>query len=244
MESFYCSNCGAPIESNLKFCRRCGKPVNLSEATTRTLDPPPVIEPATQHMNAAQTGPSYLPPAAMMPPLPAQTTKGLGPAGQNRTVLILAGLVGFLLIALAVLAIITSRISREIVPDLPAMQPPPATSVPPVSRAPQLPVAPPVPPPPPATAAPGNPPISREMVYPGAAIIMEMNRSGGGSVLQLNTTDSYDKVVAWYTGKLRPSKTVRTVGNTTILKGAAISAIITGTDEGVTILLKDETNKE
>src|SRR5215216_143555 len=128
METYYCSNCGAAIESNLRFCRRCGHPVNISEATTRTLDPPSVvdpprvIDPATQYMNAAQTGPSYLPPEAILP-LPAQPTNGLRPAGQTRTVIILASLVGFLLIALVILGIITSRISREVVPEQTVIQP-------------------------------------------------------------------------------------------------------------------------
>jgi hypothetical protein len=82
------------------------------------------------------------------------------------------------------------------------------------------------------------------MVYPGAAITMEMNRFEGSSVLQLHTADSFDKVVAWYKEKLRPTKILNTFGPTAILQGEGLSAIINSSEEGTTILLKQARGKD
>jgi hypothetical protein len=239
MQMNYCSNCGAAIESNLRFCRRCGHAIDLSEATTRTLDVPSAVEQATQHINSAPTAPSYMPPG-VMPPMHASTTSGLRRSGPNRTVILLASLVGFLLIALAALVIITAVLEPDATPEQPRIAPPPQTTVGPPPPPPVPPgVIVPHPPPPPATAS-GTSTISREMIYPGAAITMEINRAEGGSVLQLHTTDSFDKVVSWYTTKLRPTKTMRTVGPTAILRGEGFSAIISGSEDGANIVLKQE----
>lgn len=237
MESIYCSNCGAATESNLRFCRRCGHPITLSEATTRTLDPPSVIEPSTQHINSLPTAPSYLPPAAMQP-LPTPPTRGFQQDGQKRTVIILASLVGFLLVALVVLGLVSFWISKH----PPAIPPPQSGAGGGIVPHPPVPPT-PAPPAPPATTSVGSS-ISREMIYPGATINMEVSRSEGGAVLQLQTTDSFEKVVAWYTAKLRPTKIVNTVGPTTILRGEGMSAIINGSGDGVNILLKQERDKE
>jgi hypothetical protein len=249
MISLYCSNCGATIESNLKFCRRCGHAVNISEATTRTLDPPPAIDPATHHINSMPTGPSYLPPAAMQP-MPAPATRGFQPDGQKRTVIILASLVGFLLVALVVLGIVSFWITQNSSKGPDGIAPPPQrpTASAPPSGTPAPPGGvivphPPMPPAPPATTS-GRSAISREMIYPGAEINMEVNRAEGNNMLQLRTTDAFDKVVAWYTEKLRPTKTLNTVGPTAILRGEGYSAVINGGGNGVNIILKQERAKE
>jgi hypothetical protein len=247
MKTVSCSNCGTTIESNQRFCRKCGQPINFSEATTRTLDPPSVIEPSTQHINSTPTSPSYFPPDAARP-VPAQATTELRASAQKRMIIVMAGLIGFLAVALIVLAVIASRISQNSAHEQSATTQPQQTPPPSARQIPPLPpvtVQPPVPQPPPAPTAPsattgGATTISREMVYPGAKITTEINRSEGGSALQLQTDDSFDKVVAWYTAKLKPVKTLKTLGPTAILQGESVSAIINGTGNGTSIFLKKE----
>ena len=231
MKTVFCSSCGNAIEDNQRFCRKCGQPINLSEATTRTLDAPSVIEPTT---------PSYLYPAGAQP-MPAPDTTGLRPSGQKRMVVIVASLVGFLLGALIVLAVVTSMISHNAPPTQPAVTPPqmrtpPPTPTPPVATTPPAPGV--SPPPAPPVVVGGAAAISRDMVYPGARITTEIGRAGGSSALQLQTEDSFDKVVAWYTAKLKPIKTVKTEGPTAILQGESLTAIINGTGNGASIFLK------
>lgn len=251
MQTVSCSNCGTAIENNQRFCRRCGQPINLSEATTRTLDPPLVIEPTTQHINASPTTPSYLP-AAAAPPLASPATSELRPAAQKRMMLIVMGLVGFLIGALIVLAVIASWLNRNPASEQPAMSHPqiPAPSVtpaPPVVGVPPVTLPPthsPPPPLPPFVTVGGETAISREMVYPGARITTEINRSEGGSALQLYTEDSFDKVVAWYTAKLKPTSSIKSEGPTAILRGEGLTAIINSTGSGANIFLKQEQNRK
>jgi hypothetical protein len=257
MKIVSCSNCGTTIEDNQRFCRKCGQPINLSEATTRTLDPPSAVEQTTQHINSMPTGPSYFPPGSM-PPMPAPTTTELRPAAQKRTVIVVAILIGFLVGALIVLAVITSMMSRNAASEQPATPQsqtpappgrtiPPVTPMPPVTEVPtpgrpsvsQPPTIPPAPPAPPAASG-GATAISREMVYPGAKITTEINGPEGGSALHLQTGDSFDKVVAWYTAKLKPVNTLKTAGPTAILRGVGLSAIINSSGNGVNIFLKQE----
>ena len=241
MKTVSCSNCGTTIGSDQRFCRKCGQPINFSEATTRTLDPPSVIEPSTLHINSTPTSPSYFPPDTAQP-MPAPTTTELRSSPQKRMMIVMVGLIGFLAVALIVLAVIASRISRNAAAEQPAMTQPQIPSPPSVTQRPPIP---PVPQAPPAPSAPsvttgGATTISRELVYPGAKITTEINRSEGGSALQLQTDDPFDKVVAWYTAKLKPVKTIRTLGPTAILQGQDMSAIINGTDNGASIFLKKE----
>jgi hypothetical protein len=159
-------------------------------------------------------------------------------------VIILASLVGFLLIALVVLGMVSFYISRTVSPAMPPPEPPRATTPPPRGEgAPGGVIVPhpPVPPVPPTPPAIGNSAISREMVYPGSEITMELNGGEeGGSVIQLRTTDPLDKVVAWYKEKIKPVKTVNMIGPVTVLRGEGMAAIITGGGDGVSIVLKQE----
>jgi hypothetical protein len=107
------------------------------------------------------------------------------------------------------------------------------------------PVAPPVPPSdpgvlaPPAAALPAGV-VGNEFIYPGAKVNLQ-SKSENGVTLQLQTTDSIDKVVAWYTAKLKPTKTVNIPGGVvSIMEGKNGKAVITGNDEGTSIIFKGE----
>lgn len=65
---------------------------------------------------------------------------------------------------------------------------------------------------------------------------MEITGVDEGNVLQLQTSDSFDKVIAWYKQKLKVKNTVMNEQNV-ILDGEELTAIITRTDVGTNIML-------
>jgi len=106
------------------------------------------------------------------------------------------------------------------------------------------PVVPPVPPAVPGIAAPPAGVVGNEFIYPGAKVNLQAN-TADGVTLQLQTTDSIDKVVTWYTTKLKPTKTVNPGfepggARISIMEGENGKAVITGNDEGTSIIFKGE----
>jgi hypothetical protein len=67
---------------------------------------------------------------------------------------------------------------------------------------------------------------------------MEMSRAGAGRMVQLETGDSVEKVMDWYTKRLKPSETVKIPGREVILKSDEMTAIISSRGDRTTILLK------
>jgi hypothetical protein len=98
-------------------------------------------------------------------------------------------------------------------------------------------VAPPVAPQPPQppTAEKGN---SSGLIYPGAEVTMEMSRGAEGGIRTMRTKDSIDKVIAWYTERLKPEKTVKTE-DSAVLTGIKATAIISSDDDETNIVLKE-----
>lgn len=108
-------------------------------------------------------------------------------------------------------------------------------------------VAPPEPPPPPDVPEPKTPTsnsIRRDFIYPGAETVMDMKRANGGSLLQLQTKDSYQKVLDWYVTKLQPEQIIKSPGPNTVLKSDKVMAILTSTGEGTNIMLKEMSKTE
>jgi hypothetical protein len=91
----------------------------------------------------------------------------------------------------------------------------------------------PVPPQPP-TVGKGS---GSALIYPGADLMMEMTRKDG-SVRTLRTEDSIDKVIAWYTEKLKP-ETIQKTKDATVLSGTKTTAVISS-EEGETIVVLTE----
>jgi hypothetical protein len=111
---------------------------------------------------------------------------------------------------------------------------PPAVTRPEVPTIPQ----PPAPPVPPQGTTQGTG-INPAFVYPGAKTTMEITGDDEGNVLQLQTSDSFDKVVDWYTERLKPTKVVRIKDPTShvILEAGELKAIINANGNGTTIML-------
>jgi hypothetical protein len=240
MSSATCTNCGAVLVSGAKFCRQCGRIVptanaqSVTEATTRTLRTPADYgAQPTDIFSAQPTSPAYMAPGQMPQP-PAYTTSHLEQRGRKGNawlisllaVLFVVSLVASLF-ALGVIKINSSRTAPQ-PPSIPVAQPPTTT----------VPDGPPPPPQPPATTS-GSNSISRAFIYPGAETMMDMTRAGAGSLLQLRTQDSYQKVLDWYIAKLKPENIIRSPGPNAVLKSEKLMAVINSTGEGTMIMLKE-----
>jgi len=227
-----CASCGLELLVGAKFCRRCGAPSGLvagssvTEAETRLFQATDNRQAQTQYHDPMPTGPSYLAPneAGFLHP---SATAGLEPARVKRHGILWASaiLVVLLMMFAGALALRWSRTSSAPPPATKIDVPPPTGIAPPVV---------PQPPQPPAVAKANT----SALIYPGAEITMEMTRGTEGSVRTLRTKDPIEKVIAWYTEKLKPENVARTEG-AVVLNGSKATAVISN-DEGETnVVLKE-----
>lgn len=66
---------------------------------------------------------------------------------------------------------------------------------------------------------------------------MQVTDPNGGNVLQLRTSDSLDKVINWYTEKLRPTEIVRQKNAPVILRTDQTTAVIKEEGSETSVLL-------
>jgi hypothetical protein len=238
MTNNVCAKCGAELVAGTRFCRRCGHASvafdggSVTEAETRIFEATAERGAQTQYYDQRPTGPSYLSPHD--PATPAAPATGSPQPGQrNRKH---SGILwGSLIIIVAIIAL-TLFAAIKITRNVATTTFPPGPEIPDVPKVTQPPQA-----PQPPVAETGS---SSALDYPGAEVTMEMTRGAEGSMRQLRTTDSFDKVVAWYTDKLKPTeKRIIREGPTGILKGKEMTAIITGEEDGTQILLKGGIDK-
>jgi len=199
-------------------------PESVTEGTTRLLDTP---EPQASFDPNAYERPGGL----------AQATSPIHPQAQptNRSLeakkaptnwLLLGSIIVVGLILTGVLIMLWNRPAATPAPpqivikrELPPIQPPPQ------------------PPPPPGVATQGSS-IDRAWIYPGAETMMEMRDVSKGNFLQLQSSDSMDKIVKWYTEKIKPTRIIRETDSNIILVGAEMTAIINAEGERTIIMLK------
>lgn len=247
MANVTCSNCGATLIAGAKFCRQCGRLVvaesaaTLTEATTRTLRPPADFgAQPTSYIPSQPTGHAYMSPVEMSSTQPAYVTSTLERKGQKQSIWLLGTLatVALLLIVAAIFALGIIKFNQggktATTPPIVTAPEPPGVAVPEI---------PPPPQPPEPTAPSASNSISREFIYPESEILVDMPSGSGGSLLQLQSADSYQKVLDWYLAKLKPDNIFRSpgqngVGQNAILKSANLMAVITSTGEGTQIVLK------
>jgi hypothetical protein len=80
--------------------------------------------------------------------------------------------------------------------------------------------------------------INRSLMYPGSRTVMDMGDTGG-AVLQLETPDELDKVVAWYDASLKPTKTMR-IGTTSIIQRRdTVTVTLVSEDNHTSIVVKE-----
>ena len=200
----------------------------MTEGTTRLLETPEQQDPFNQHVFDQ---PASLAQATnRLPPQANQTSRGLETKGKSRERVLVGSLLVLVLLLTTVAIVLwnrpstTTTISPPVVirPDLPPIQ---------------------VPPPPPPFQPQGVPQggtINPALLYPGARTTMEITNPAEGNMLQLQTSDSFDKVVNWYTEKLKPKSFVRQQneqGRSVVLANEGMAVIITATGTGTTIML-------
>ncbi|MCM3903237.1 MAG: hypothetical protein ND866_16135 [Pyrinomonadaceae bacterium] len=78
---------------------------------------------------------------------------------------------------------------------------------------------------------------SAALIYPGAQTVVDMT-SDEGRAIQLQTGDSLDRVLAWYEGTLKPTKTMRLTSTSFVLRNQNVTATIATEDNKTNILIK------
>jgi hypothetical protein len=221
-----CTNCGAELLPDARFCRRCGQPSNplergsITEVTTRRLETPGQPFMPGQDVTGQQS---------LEPESSGQTraglsaeTRSLAPASTLKR-----WLPGLLLLCVAILLPTAYLLGKWRQPTIKIVRP--TVQAPAVPQPPK--------PPPPETGTTDKTSIDPAFIYPGARTTMVISKAGEGNVVQLQTEDSVDKVADWYTEKLKPAEIVRRPGNV-ILKAGELAVIITSNGGGSNIMLK------
>lgn len=84
----------------------------------------------------------------------------------------------------------------------------------------------------------GRSETTENLMYPGARTIVDMTNERGGRALHLETSDSFEKVEAWYQKQLKPDKTMRLTSTSVVLKNARTTATIASEGTKTSILIK------
>ena len=80
--------------------------------------------------------------------------------------------------------------------------------------------------------------VSRALIYPGSRIILDLANEGGGSVLQLQSSDPLDKVQTWYMSNLQPTKILQVTSGTVILRKDNVTATVVADNNTTNIVIK------
>jgi zinc-ribbon domain len=226
-----CANCGAEIPVEARFCRSCGQRAkhldrpSVTEGTTRILETPEKNAPFNQNVYERPGG---LAQATSAIPPQANQTRSLveQPKGTNRPWVLISSILFIALILTGLFIALSTRSATNV------------TVTPPVVTRPEAPTIPIPPPPPlPPQGIPQGSRINRAFVYPGAETTMEITDTADGDVLQLRTSDSFDKVADWYINKLNPPKVVKIPGSSVVLEAGEIKVIINADANGTNIML-------
>lgn len=230
-QTLTCTSCGTRISNEARFCRNCGQPSgrfdvpSVTDGTTRLLE--------TQDRPAAapfDQGFPYAPLAyqvGQVPQAQATTTRSLEPPRKPHNRMLLAVLIGAIVVLM-----VGALLSLKLFSSSGTARGPKVVVV-----GPQIEAPPPPPPPQPPALAEGSG-ISPSLIYPDAQVTMQIIRPDEGNVLQLQTTDAPDKVIRWYTERLKPTKIVRMPGNNAVLEAEDVKAIINGGEGGTSIFIK------
>ena len=227
-----CTNCGAELLPETRFCRQCGQrsthiaPGTVTDATNKILKTPDARAAFEQQYNPPAGG---LSPQGQTQMISSATTHHLAPAGQqSHTWLYIMLSVAFAALLATVLIVgLWSRSSVRIIRHGPTTEQPQAPTAPP---------APPAQPAPPA--APGE--ISDSLIYPGAQTTLNLNGKDG-RVLQLQSSDPMDKVVNWYTDKLKLTNKGQ-YGKVVTLQGDSTNVVISNSGNRTNIIITQDSD--
>ncbi len=236
MQTAYCGECGTAVDLAAKFCRKCGALQPQVEATTQLFNTAPQPENATQAIHPDPTTPAYIPPTGV--PMWGQTTTGLEEKKRgNPLVWILASLVGILLVAVVVMgAILASDKGGN---GLGGGFPPPIPRRAPTDQPPQPPepTDPPESPPPDIDIETGTDTLDKSLIYPGATVEVKALETEEGAMMQLRSTDTKERIVAWYIKQHNLQQKVAIPFVSTILQKGDLTVVVISAGDGVQIII-------
>ena len=79
---------------------------------------------------------------------------------------------------------------------------------------------------------------SKVLSYPGAQSIVDMTNNDGSRTIQLQTTDSLDRVQNWYQSNIALTKTVRLTSTSVVMKNEKVTITLANEDNKTVILIK------
>lgn len=86
---------------------------------------------------------------------------------------------------------------------------------------------------------PGSDPAGEALLYPGATTKVKMSHDEGDRTVQLETSDSLERVESWYQSKMKVDKTIRLTSNSVVMKNQKVSVTLAVENNKTNILIKE-----
>ena len=78
-----------------------------------------------------------------------------------------------------------------------------------------------------------------DLLYPGAATRVKMSHDVGDRTVQLETSDSLERVESWYQSRVKFDKTIRLTSNSVVMKNQKVSITLAVENNKTNILIKE-----
>jgi hypothetical protein len=85
---------------------------------------------------------------------------------------------------------------------------------------------------------PSSDPAGEALLYPGATTKVKMSHDEGDRTVQLETSDSLDRVESWYQSNVKFDKTIRLTSNSVVMKNQKVSITLAVENNKTNILIK------
>jgi len=82
-------------------------------------------------------------------------------------------------------------------------------------------------------------PAGEALIYPGAMTKVKMSHDKGDRTVQLETSDSLERVESWYQSKMTVDKTIRLTSNSVVMKNQKVSVTLAFENNKTNILIKE-----
>lgn len=77
------------------------------------------------------------------------------------------------------------------------------------------------------------------LLYPGATTRVKMSHDEGDRTVQLETSDSLERVESWYQSRMKVDKTIRLTSNNVVMKNQKVSITLAVENNKTNILIKE-----
>ena len=85
----------------------------------------------------------------------------------------------------------------------------------------------------------GSDPAGEALLYPGATTKVKMSHDQGDRTVQLETSDSLERVESWYQSQMKVDKTIRLTSNSVVMKNQKVSITLAVENNKTNILIKE-----